>query len=756
MYVKFLGGVSVPLSGRAAQRHRIALLALLAVNRSRGLSRDRLIGCLWPETSQERARHLLSDAIYRVNHAAGADVIVCSGEEVRLDAQLAGSDVESFENAFDSADYETAITLYGGALLDGFFLPNSEPFELWLTAERERLRRRYAGALERATDRALERQDRMRAVEYLRALQQSDPFSSRITLRLMTVLADIGDRAAALQIAREHEQLLKFELAVHLPHEIVSFVEELKSPAVPATLPPSPSPQPKPDVEQITTIREEQVFVILKPPVPQRWWRHGRLGLAAGLALAIVIVAGFLVQRSVHGDAVQPSIAVLPLTDLSNGDHAYVADGMTEELINALSRVPQLRVAARTSAFAYRNHSADIRDIADKLNVGTVLEGSLRVANGRIKVSVQLINARNGYEIWSDSYERAEHDVLAVQEDIARNIVEKLKGELLPAEAAAIAAIDVVPRAHNLYLRGRYHWHRRNQRDLEQAIGYFESALALAPHYARAWAGLADAYAICGFYDYLPPRTAFSRAREAARHALELDARSAAAHATLGYAALYFDWNFPAAEEHFRQSIALDPAYSTAHQWYGNLLTAAGRFAEADREMRRAAELDPLSLIANAAIGWTLYFARDYSAANDQLLHTLELDSTFQLAHLWRAWTLEEMQQPSAMQSSLQRAVRLSGGSNINVAALARWHALVGDTAAARRLLRQLEAGQYAPAYELAKVDLALNDHDSALDRLERAAEDRAHSIAFVHVDPQLDPLRQYSRFIAVAQQVRR
>lgn len=746
--------MSLPLSGRAAQRHRVALLALLATQRGRPLSRDRLIGYLWPETTQERARHLLSDAIYHINRAAGTELIIAAGDDVRLDTTRATSDVGEFEDAFDRGDYEDAAGAFGGALLDGFFLPNSEPFEGWVTAERERLRRRYASALEHATNAAVARNDGLRAVEFLRGLLAAEPFSSRAALRLMTELVRVGDPGAAVRVALEHEMLLKRELDVELPAELRALVEEIKTAPPPATAPAqklATMPPVAPDTAP--------VVLPLPPLVHITSWHRRHVRALAAVALVVLVAGGFFARREMRRAPLAPSIAVLPFANLSGtDDRDYIADGLTEELINSLSRLPGLQVAARTSSFQFRDRNGDVRAIAQSLRVANVLEGSMRAVNGRIKVSVQLINAANGYEVWSDSFERDENDVLRVQEDVARAIVARLRGQLLPAEAAAIASVSVDPQAYNLYLRGRFHWHRRTSSDLQLAIRYFERALQAAPRYPRAWEGLAHAFAISGYYDYLPPDSAFPRARDAARRALRLDAQSPAAHVTLAYVALYYEWDFPRAEEHFRRALRLDPSYSTAHQWYGNLLTAAGRFDEAAREMRRASELDPLSLIANTSIGWTHYFARDYAAADRQFASTLALDSTFQLAHLWRGWALEAGGDASGALAAYEKALTLDPSSLINRAAVARGYAITGQPARARQLLASSvpDRSGYAPWYEFAKVELALGNSRAALDLLERAAAARAHSIAFVHVDPQLDVIRSHPRFVALARAVRR
>lgn len=785
--LKLLGGASIetsngPLTGRAAQRHRIALLAVLAVARSGGVTRDRLIAYLWPETDTERGRRLLADSVYRINQALGEDAVLTAGDELRLDPRRLPSDLADFEEALAAQDAERAAALYTGPLLDGFFLPASSEFEHWVDGERGRLARAYAGALESLAVAAEERNDHVGAVRWWRTATVHDRYNSRITLHLMRALVAAGERAAALQHARVFELLLRDDLGVVADPEVAALAESLRR---------SPARENASEAADSVESPREAAAVRAKPPgtssagtetfgpgdglenpaeemrdvsrfakrtgsTPLATSSHRGAGIGVGLALlaALTMAALWLASstRQVPAIAAGPTIAVLPFSDLSaGGDYGYFADGMTEELINTLSRVEGLRVASRTSAFAFSARGDDVLEIGRRLGVATVLEGSVRRDADRLRITAQLVDATNGYQLWSETYDREQAGVFEIQEDITRAIVETLKGRLIGGEdAATIQRPAVDPEAYNLYLEGRYYWHRRTKEDLRRAADAFERATLASTDYAPAWVGLADAYAVLGFYDYLPPRESFPRAEAAARQALRIEPDLAEAHATLGYVALYFAWNWQQSETEFRRAIALAPAYSTAHQWYANFLTAMGRFDEAELAMRRAQELDPLSLIANAALGWVYYLAGDYQAAIEQCRHTLELDASFELAHYWIGLALEELGRLDEAVAAFERAVELSGGSDIIVAALARSHALGGRTTNALALVRRLQdraTDDYVPAYELAKVYLALDRKDDALAWLERAFEQRSHSMAFLRVDPQLAALRHDARF---------
>ncbi len=755
--LKLLGGASIqtssgPLAGRATQRRRIALLAVLAVARARGVSRDKLIAYLWPEQDAEHGRALLSDSIYRVNQALDGEAIVSTGDDLRLSPDILSSDVAEFEDATDRGDWQTAANLYGGPFLDGFFLGDAEEFERWATTERDRLGRTYSRTLEALGESAERRGDTIEAVRWWRALAAYDPYSSRVAVRLMRALDRSGDRAAALQHARVHATLLADEFGTEPDAAVAELAASMRAQPITPAPPPRAAPAPPPE--------ESELAVTAQPPVAakkrRRWWP------AAAAVFALVIAAAVAARgRASEGRKVDSaSVAVLPFVDLSPGhDHEYFSDGMTEELINTLGRVQGVRVASRTSSFAFKGRTPDVHDVGTQLRVATVLDGSVRADDGTLRITARLSNARDGYQLWSRTYERKLEDVFAIQEEISRSIVETLKGTLMVrADSAATARRDTDLEAYNLYMRGRhalymkgrYSWYRRTKEGLESAAGYFRQAIEKDSTYALAHAGLADANAVLGFYDYLSPREAFPSAERAARRAMALDSTLVQPYATLGYVELYHHWNWPRAEEWFTRAIDRGPRYSTAHQWYANFLTARARFDEAVRAMGRAQEIDPLSLIASAAHGWVLYYAGEYERAAEQCRLTLELDPEYAVALLWHGWSLVELGRPKEALTLLDRGVALTNRSALFVASLAHARAIAGDTLGARQLLRELEdraTREYVPTYEVAKIHLALGSRDRALDLLERAYDERSHSMVFLGIDPQLRPLHREARF---------
>jgi TolB-like protein/DNA-binding SARP family transcriptional activator/Tfp pilus assembly protein PilF len=770
------GGLSIAteagaLTGRAVQRRRLALLALLAVARHRGMSRDKLIALLWPGADAEAGRHYLSDSVYRINSAMGGDIIVTSGDDLRLDSEHLPTDLADFEDALARRDHEGAVSLYGGPFLDGFFLSDAPELERWIDGERARLAAAFARSLEALAEAAALRGEPAVAVSWWRRLAAHDPYNSRVALRLMHAMCDAGERAAAIQHARVHETLLKGELELDPDPAIAELAERLRTEKQPESkpVPAEPSstlPHPQTTADGVrapsgTSVARENL------PAPPRSPRRRRLlrGIVAG-AVAVGLTAAWLNSRAeidaapnTSGVAMR-SVAVLPFANLSvDAENEYFSDGMTEELITTLGTVEGLAVASRTSVFAYKNRALDIREIGRKLGVDAVVEGSVRKSGRRLRITAQLVSTANGYRVWSAAYDREVDDVFAIQEEIARSIVTRMSGAL--AGSAATASPERSTRdseAYDLYLRGRFAWHQRTKDGLERAIDYLQRAVDRAPMYARAHAGLGDAYAVSAFYDYRAPRDAYPKAEMSARRALEIDPLLAAPHATLGYILTYYHLDWPQAEAEFQRALAMEPNYSTAHQWYANLLTVAGRFDEAARAMRRAQEADPLSLIANAALGWTLFYAGDYSAALKQCRSTLALDPNYVLAHLWGGWALEALGQSREAREWIGRAIEIAPGNELTRLSLA--HLLAGapsdaERDSARMILRDIEgrslAGTYVPSYEIAKVYLALGERAEALRWLERAVDERSHSRAFLRVDPQLGAIRgdaQYERLV--------
>jgi serine/threonine-protein kinase len=330
------------------------------------------------------------------------------------------------------------------------------------------------------------------------------------------------------------------------------------------------------------------------------------------------------------------SIAVLPFANMSaDSENEYLSDGITEEIINALAQLTDLHVAARMSSFAFKGKTPDIREVGRKLNVTTVLEGSVRQAGTQLRVIAQLINVADGFHLWSQRYDREMDDVFAIQDEIAATIADRLKVTLAGrTDEPLVKPPTKNMEAYQLYLKGRHLWNRRTKEGLEQAVEYFQGAIELDPGYALAYAGLADANLLLGSYMYLPWEEAMSRVKVAAERALDLNPSLAEAHTSRGQVLrLELDWR--GEEEAYRRAIELNPSYATAHHWYATLLAALGRSDEALREIRRAEELDPLSHAISVTVAVVLFVARDYDGALEQLGRALELEPNFGSTHAW-------------------------------------------------------------------------------------------------------------------------
>jgi serine/threonine-protein kinase len=454
-------------------------------------------------------------------------------------------------------------------------------------------------------------------------------------------------------------------------------------------------------------------------------------------------------------EARAPSIAVLPFANMSaDPENEFFSDGIAEELMSALSKLEGLHVVARASAFAFKGRNEDVREIGRRLGVLTVLEGSVRKAGARVRIMAELIDVKDGYQLWSERYDRQLDDVFAIQDEIAGAIASVLKAKLLGAVAPAAGRGAGDPRAYEAYLRGRHQWNKRTESALQRGIEDFERAIACDPRYAPAYAGLADSYVVLGMYGLMPPDVVMPKAKEAAQQALAIDVSLAEAHTSLGCARAVYDWDWGAADAAFRRAIALNPQYAVARQWYAmNCLVPQGRFADARAQFERAQALDPLSPTLNASIGLQEFFARRYDAAAAKLRETLVIDEDFGPAHYFLGQVCEQLGQYDEAVQVLERAIALSERSPETVAALARAHAVAGHRADAEALLegllRRSGEGYVSPAL-LADVHLGLGDHEAGLGCLEQAAMGRAADLAWIKVRPVYDVVREHPRFRAL------
>ena len=456
-----------------------------------------------------------------------------------------------------------------------------------------------------------------------------------------------------------------------------------------------------------------------------------------------------------------PSIAVLPFLNIgADTENDYLCEGLAEELINALTRIKSFFVVARASAFVFRGTDVDAREIGRRLNVDTILEGSIQRAGDRLRVTAQLIDAGNGFHFWSERFDKQMTDVFAIQDEITLAIVKQLKIELLAKERLAVfAAKRENLESYNRYLKGRFYWAQRPQ-GIAKAIEYFEQAIDKEPGSARAHAGLADCYATLGSWENgtLPPIEAMARAKEAASRALDLDSRLAEAHTTLAYRTTHHEWDWRGAEAQFKYAFELNPNYAVCHHWYSHFLTATGRTEESLAASKRCLELDPLDLVINIHMAWHYQFSRQYDQAIEQCWKTSELHPN----SFWPAYffglAYEQQQQIDRAVEEFRIAVKMSGDVTFATAGLGHLYGIAGKAAEARAVFDELCAKAkrtYVPAYDIALVCAGLGWKDQALASLDRAYEERSGWITYLNVDPRLDPLRSDTRFGDLLRRVR-
>jgi adenylate cyclase len=498
--------------------------------------------------------------------------------------------------------------------------------------------------------------------------------------------------------------------------------------------------------------------------------RAGRKIVAVTIALAVVAAGLFVYQLVRWKSTVAPrqseaataapnkSIAVLPFVNMS-ADKAddYLGDGMSEELINVLSKVPGLRVPGRTSCFAFkgRNEEGIFREVGEQLHVGTVLEGSIRKAGDKLRVTAQLVNVADGYHLWSEDYDGDLKDILAFQSNVAKRVVEALQVKLGVEAARALAKKPTEdPEAHRLYLLGRYEFGKYSEAGWTSSIRYYEQALKLDPNYALAYCGLADTYAYMGGV-VMPSKEAVAKEKEFAQKALELDPELPEAHLSLACAlGGAFDWRN--AQIEFDRAIELNPNLAWAYEIYAWFLGGLGRLDEAIAKDKKAIELDPLNSFFQSALAYYLYHARRYDDAIVQIKKTLELDPASTLGrHLLGCCLLWKGDTAGAIAEFQRSKIMVTGAWYQGLLGYA--YAISGDRPKAEQMLRELEEmakRQYVNSTAFAMIHLGLGEKEKALDWLDKSYQDQESACWYLTVDPIYDSVRNEPRFQALVQRV--
>jgi TolB-like protein len=447
------------------------------------------------------------------------------------------------------------------------------------------------------------------------------------------------------------------------------------------------------------------------------------------------------------------AIGVMPFTDMSAArDQEFFCEGMSEEIINALGRVPELRVASYTSSLRFKGKAENTRTIGRELSVSWLLEGSVRKAADVVRIAVQLVRADDGFSAWSGRFDRTLDDIFSVQDDIATMIAQTITQRVATAATPLVTSTTSHNEAYSLYLEGRYLWNKRPGDVVWQAIDRFERAISLDPAFAPVHAALASVYGTLGAWEYgiLPPAEALAKAKAAAKRALELDPQLAAGHTAVGYAALHFDWNAENACREFDQAIALNPAWVDAHHWHSHALCAAGRFRESLDACRRVVELDPLNPLMHAHVAWHHYMGREYADALAQAERVLRMEPSFHWGFFFAGWALEQLGRQSDAVTTLKEATRAASNNPVMLAGLGHALAANHDRRAALRVIHDLErlrGDKGLFAYEIGLIYAALDQVDEAFQWLSKAVHERSGWIAYLPRDPRLDALHGDARF---------
>lgn len=445
------------------------------------------------------------------------------------------------------------------------------------------------------------------------------------------------------------------------------------------------------------------------------------------------------------------SIAVLPFANVSaDAENEYFCDGLAEELSNALAKIKGLKVAARTSAYSFKNKNVGAGQIGIALHVNSILEGSVRKAGDKIRITAQLINAADGFRLWSDQYDRQLNDIFDIQEEISLAIVKALKVEVFQDERANLLKRGTEStEAYQLYLKGRFYWHKRTAEAIASGLQYFDQALEHDPNYAIAYTGVSDSYTLLVVREAVEPEEGFAKAKVAAVRALEIDPLLAEAHASIGHALLHnFEWE--AGKKELQTAIRLNPRYPSAHHWYSEYLMAIGDFRKSIEQLKFAGELDPLSLIIRADLGRAFYYAREYDRVLEQEIGTLEMDQSFWLSHLnlGRSFTQRGIHEQAV--AELQKALNILPDNTEILSFLAFAYAAADREDEARKLLDDLlrkSEREHVPPYHFAIISAGLRENDQAFNWLEKAFEKRAVDLFTLKVEPMFDNLRPDPRF---------
>jgi DNA-binding SARP family transcriptional activator/tetratricopeptide (TPR) repeat protein/TolB-like protein len=765
--IALLGGVSVSvggaiLSGEAAQRRRIALLALLAAPTLRPVSRDRLIGWLWPDHDPESARHLLSAALHVLRRALGAEALVTTGDDVALNPALVQVDVVQFREALAAGDVERAVSLYRGEFMEGFFVNDAADFGQWVDGERDGLKRQYGDALERAASERAGAGNATGAAEAWRRRAAVDPYDARVALELMKALASAGQRGAAIQHARLHAQLLEQEFGAapdpqvealasalrQAPPEAVTVAAHPRAPIVttaeiapaavaivPVVVPAAPA-EPSGSLTASSGQAESTSAGVLATALTVRAPRR-RVMLAVVVAAAAVVA---LIVAVPHREVV---IGVRPFESVEP-DLEPLGAGLALETMAQLGRLKGVRLVSWD--VAVRTVGKDSRAANEQMDSHYVLTARMHRDGAELHANLEL-SGRDGTNVISGEVKaRIPRELPA---SILVSVAAGLGLEAPPESGSQLAEVEPDTAAWRHYMTGLDEWLKRTPVSLPAALDHFRRATEIDSTWALPWVGLANAYNMLGSYDYagMAPKLAYPEAERAARQAIKLEPELSDAYTALAHVQASYRWDWAEAEANYQRALQLPHGVSPAGEWYAMLLASRGRFRDAKRQVRLAVEQQPKIVLTLVNRAHVLYFAGEFGAARDAVREALVQESTFSRALMLDALIdlMSGEEQRALVKFSRFRALSPDPEPAL-MALLGCAQARNGQRDAARAQLEWLRrAGRqrYVPPELLGIVHVALGDFDSAFAEIGRAFADRSSSMAYLEVEPLIAPLRE-------------
>jgi TolB-like protein/Tfp pilus assembly protein PilF len=453
------------------------------------------------------------------------------------------------------------------------------------------------------------------------------------------------------------------------------------------------------------------------------------------------------------------TVAVLPFANLgADSSEEYLNDGMTEEIINQLSKINGLRVAQRSSVMKYKGHEKNVREIADTLHVAAVLTGGIRKSGNKLIIQANLMDVGSGKSIWSESFDRDINDIFSIQTEVAQLIADKLNTEISDDEINNIHRRSTQNlEAYDKYLEGLYCWNKGNSAAFRKGIMYFNQAIQLDSGYAKAYSGLADCYSALGYGSYEKPVNVFLKAERAARKAILLDSTLADPHTSLGYIMLYYYWDLRGAQQEFLTAIRLNPGYVVVYESYCYCLTAMEKFPEAREVIEKAVQLDPLSAKLNTDLGFNLYYLHQYDQAITVLKASLALDPKYLLAHLWLARTYQEKKMFSEALGEYNRTLKIFKNWSVGLGAIGYVYGITGKKQEAGKMLDsliRLSSSVYISPYVFALVYTSVNDKENAFRCLNEAYADHANWLVWLKLDPRWRLLYDDKRYAALVEKI--